>query len=470
MLLLFKKILEQLSRFLGFPGQDWEETFRRFFAVSGILITTPVLLAFGIFHVFQGNLILGWFLIFVGTGFGISFFLLRKTPKASNLIRPMLAFGGCLFIYLFATSGPHGHMALWLYVYPLAVFFVLGLGEGILFSSILFFAVVLFLFLQDSFPSTIPLSREFKLRFLLSFILVAFFSLFYEFIRGRYQKAIADHQQSLEAEKIKLSAAIAAAEQANMAKSDFLANMSHELRTPLNHIIGFTELVVDKKCGEVNKIQEEYLSDVLESSRHLLSLINEVLDLSKIEAGKLEMEATEIHLREVLEGSLDMVIEKAMNHRIRLLEDLDGVPEVMRADERKFKQILYNLLSNAVKFTPDGGSVTLSARYLSFREGQWFTCGGQAVVYPLDGDDPLRNGKALIEISVRDTGIGIKEKDLQRIFERFEQVENSASRRFAGTGLGLSLSKQLVELHGGKIWAESEGEGKGSKFIFLVPA
>ncbi len=469
MLLPFKKIVEALSRFLGFPGQDWEETFRRFFAVSVIFITTPVLLAFGIFHVLQRNTILGWFLVFVGTGFGISFFLLRNTPKASNLIRPMLAFGGCLFIYLFATSGPYGHMALWLYVYPLAVFFVLGLSEGILFSSILFIAVVLFLLLQDYFPSTIPLPREFKLRFLLSFILVAFFSLFYEFIRGRYQKAIADHQQKLEAEKIKLSAAIEAAEQANMAKSEFLANMSHELRTPLNHIIGFTELVVDKKCGDVNKVQEEYLSDVLQSSRHLLSLINEVLDLSKIEAGKLELEATEIHLQEILEGSLGMIKEKAMNHRIRLLKDMDGIPEVIRADERKLKQILYNLLSNAVKFTPDGGSVTLSARYLSLRDGQWFTCDGQPVESPLDGDELLRNGKGLIEISVQDTGIGIRGKDLQRIFERFEQVENSASRRFAGTGLGLSLSKRLVELHGGKIWAESEGEGKGSKFVLLVP-
>ena len=260
-----------------------------------------------------------------------------------------------------------------------------------------------------------------------------------------------------------------AAEAASRAKSDFLANMSHELRTPLNHIIGFTELVVDKQCGDLNEVQEDYLNDTLQSSRHLLSLINDILDLSKVEAGKLELEVTQIHLRELLEGSLGMVKEKAMKHRIQLLTDMDGIPEVIQADERKLKQILYNLLSNAVKFTPAGGSVVLSARYLSFRDGQWFTPDGQPVGLPLDKDDLVMKGKGLIDISVQDTGIGIKGEDLDRIFDPFEQVECSASRRYQGTGLGLSLARRLVELHGGRIWAESEGEGKGSKFILLIP-
>jgi PAS domain S-box-containing protein len=259
-----------------------------------------------------------------------------------------------------------------------------------------------------------------------------------------------------------------AADAANKAKSEFLANMSHELRTPLNHIIGFTELVVDKQCGDLNEQQREYLNDALQSSRHLLSLINDVLDLSKVEAGKLQLEVAEIRLRELLQGSLSMVKEKAMKHRIRLLSDIDGIPEAIQADERKLKQILYNLLSNAVKFTPDGGSVVLSTRYLSFREGQWFSPDGQSVGLPLVGDDLVKKGKGLIEISVQDSGIGIKGEDLQRIFNPFEQVESSASRRYQGTGLGLSLTKRLVELHGGRIWAESEGEGKGSKFILLI--
>jgi signal transduction histidine kinase len=259
------------------------------------------------------------------------------------------------------------------------------------------------------------------------------------------------------------------AESANRAKSDFLANMSHELRTPLNHILGFTELVVDKQCGDLNEVQEEYLNDALQSSRHLLSLINDILDLSKVEAGKLKLEVAEIHLRNLLEGSLGIVKEKAIKHRLQLLTDIDGTQEVIQGDERKLKQILYNLLSNAVKFTPDGGSVTLSARDLSFRDGQWFTRDGQPVGLPLDGDDPLMKGKELIHISVHDTGTGIKGEDLQRIFDPFEQANNSAIRKEQGTGLGLSLTKKLVELHGGKIWAESEGEGRGSKFSFTIP-
>ena len=281
----------------------------------------------------------------------------------------------------------------------------------------------------------------------------------------RLQNEIAEREST----EAKLREARKEAEAANRAKSDFLANMSHELRTPLNHIIGFTDLVVDQQVGDLNEAQAEYLGDVLTSSRHLLSLINDILDLSKVEAGRLELEVAEIHLRMLLEGSLSMVKEKAMKHRIRLLSDMDGIPEAVQADERKLKQILYNLLSNAVKFTPDGGSVALSARYLCLREGQWFTPDGQPVGLPLKGDDVVMRGKGVIDISVQDTGIGIKGEDLQRIFNPFEQAENSASRRFAGTGLGLSLTKRLVELHGGRIWAESEGAGKGSRFSFLIP-
>jgi signal transduction histidine kinase len=144
-----------------------------------------------------------------------------------------------------------------------------------------------------------------------------------------------------------------AAETANQAKSEFLANMSHELRTPLNHIIGFTELIVDKTYGELNEIQEEYLGDVLHSSRHLLSLINDILDLSKIEAGKMALDLSDINLKFLLENSLTMIQEKAMKHGIELSVDIDGIPETIIADERKLKQIIYNLLSNAVKFTPD---------------------------------------------------------------------------------------------------------------------
>jgi signal transduction histidine kinase len=262
----------------------------------------------------------------------------------------------------------------------------------------------------------------------------------------------------------KLIVAKKGAEAASRAKSDFLANMSHEVRTPLNHIIGFTELVVDRQCGDLNEVQEEYLKDVLTSSRHLLSLINDILDLSKVEAGKLDLEVGEIHLRRLLEGSLDMVKEKALKHRIRLLTKMDGIPEAIQADERKLKQILYNLLSNAVKFTPDGGVVTLAACRLFSQDSQWRSEEGRVEPIPFA---PSSAGE-WVKISVRDTGVGLKAEDLDRIFTPFEQADNSASRRYQGTGLGLSLTRRLVELHGGKIWAETGGEGKGSSFHMIL--
>jgi signal transduction histidine kinase len=237
---------------------------------------------------------------------------------------------------------------------------------------------------------------------------------------------------------------------ANRAKSEFLANMSHELRTPLNHIIGFTELVVDKNFGELTEIQEEYLSDVLESSRHLLSLINDILDLSKVEAGKLGVQLSTVDPRGLLENSFAVIKEKAISHGTRLTLDLDGLPDAIRVDERKLKQILYNLLSNATKFTPDGGEIVLSAKAVDEK--------GTRMGLP-----------DYLEISVKDTGIGLKRGDLERIFDPFEQVDSTIGRRFQGTGLGLALTRSFVKLHGGKIWAESEGEGKGSTFVVLLP-
>jgi PAS domain S-box-containing protein len=256
-----------------------------------------------------------------------------------------------------------------------------------------------------------------------------------------------------------------AADRSNRAKSEFLANMSHELRTPLNHIIGFTELVVDQQAGKLNGMQAEYLGDVLASSRHLLSLINDILDLSKVEAGKVELEAGEVSLPDLLQNSFTMIKEKATKHRIRLQMEIDGIPEQIRGDERKLKQILYNLLSNAVKFTPDGGVVTLSACRLFSRDHQWTKEDG--CVAPIPFAPPVAGEWA--GISIRDTGIGVKGEDLKRIFAPFEQADNSMGRRYQGTGLGLSLTRQLVELHRGRIWAESEGEGKGSKFSFILP-
>lgn len=253
----------------------------------------------------------------------------------------------------------------------------------------------------------------------------------------------------------KLKAEKEAAEASNKAKSEFLANMSHELRTPLNHIIGFTELVADKHFGDLNATQEEYLNDVLQSGNHLLALINDVLALSKIEAGTLAIEQADINVRMLLESCTIMIKDKAAQRGINLSTDFDNTPVSIKTDGRRLKQILYNLLSDAVGFTPDGGEIILAACRLNTSELP-------IKVVP-------RSGKKFIKISVKYTGAGLRSKDLERVFYPFEQIESETNSNCLRTGLGLALSKSLVEQLAGKIWAESEVEGKGIVFSFIVP-
>jgi signal transduction histidine kinase len=229
-------------------------------------------------------------------------------------------------------------------------------------------------------------------------------------------------------------------EAANRHKSEFLANMSHELRTPLNAIIGFSEVLGERMFGELNEKQAEYTDDILSSGRHLLSLINEILDLSKVEAGRMELELATFDLPLAIDNARTFVRERAVKHGINLDVTVDERLGDFVGDERKIKQILLNLLSNAVKFTPEGGRIGINAR--------------QA-----DGS---------VEISVSDTGIGIAPEDQAKIFEEFRQVGGDYAHKKEGTGLGLTLAKKFVELHGGKIWVESE-VGKGSTFTFTLP-
>jgi signal transduction histidine kinase len=229
-------------------------------------------------------------------------------------------------------------------------------------------------------------------------------------------------------------------EAANRHKSEFLANMSHELRTPLNAIIGFSEVLGERMFGELNEKQAEYTEDILSSGRHLLSLINEILDLSKVEAGRMELELATFDLPLAIDNARTFVRERATKHGINLDVTVDERLGDFVGDERKIKQILLNLLSNAVKFTPEGGRIGIKAR--------------QA-----DGS---------IEISVSDTGVGISPEDQAKIFEEFRQVGGDYAHKREGTGLGLTLAKKFVELHEGKIWVESE-VGKGSTFRFTLP-
>jgi signal transduction histidine kinase len=222
-------------------------------------------------------------------------------------------------------------------------------------------------------------------------------------------------------------------------KSEFVANMSHELRTPLNAVIGFSELLQQQSAGSLNERQREYIADVLEAGRHLLSLINDILDLSKVEAGRMELELADIRLRPVLESGLAFHAETASRAGVTLgLRCDDGL--VIEADERKVRQVVFNLLSNAIKFTPAGGQVAVS----------------------------VASGHDVVEVVVEDTGAGIAPDDRELIFEEFRQGRSSGGDGAEGTGLGLPLSRRLVELHGGRLWVESV-RGGGSAFHFTLP-
>jgi PAS domain S-box-containing protein len=229
--------------------------------------------------------------------------------------------------------------------------------------------------------------------------------------------------------------------EANRLKSEFLANMSHELRTPLNGIIGFAEFLIDGKPGPLNAKQTEYLGDILTSGRHLLQLINDVLDIAKVEAGRMDLTTAEFSLPASINEVCAIARPIAEKKRIKIGITADPALDRVTLDPQKFKQILYNLLSNAVKFTDEGGSVEITA----------------AVA---DGDH--------FRLDVQDTGIGIREEDFGRLFREFEQIDSGTSRHYEGTGLGLALTRKLVELHGGTISVRSE-PGKGSTFSVALP-
>jgi signal transduction histidine kinase len=228
-------------------------------------------------------------------------------------------------------------------------------------------------------------------------------------------------------------------EVASQHKSEFLANMSHELRTPLNAIIGFSEVLSERMFGELNEKQEEYSKDIHASGQHLLSLINDILDLSKIEAGRMELELTDFHLPMALDSAVTLVRERAGRRSLTLQTSIDERLGEVRADERKIRQVVLNLLSNAIKFTPEGGRIDIR-------------------VVPGDG---------LVEVSVSDTGVGIAPEDQEAVFEEFRQV-GTADKKVEGTGLGLTLCRKFIELHGGRIWVTSQ-VGVGSTFTFTIP-
>ena len=229
-------------------------------------------------------------------------------------------------------------------------------------------------------------------------------------------------------------------EVASRHKSEFLASMSHELRTPLNAVIGFSEVLLDRLFGDLNPKQEEYLEDIRGSGRHLLELLNEILDLSKVEAGKMTLDLGNASVRDALEHGTAMVRERASRQGLTIAVDVEPDVDLVVADPLRLKQVVLNLLTNAVKFSPPGGHVQVCARHVD----------------------------AETHVSVEDSGVGIAEEDQQRIFESFQQGGRGVSRATEGTGLGLTLSRRIVELHGGRLWVESV-VGEGSTFTFAIP-
>lgn len=230
-------------------------------------------------------------------------------------------------------------------------------------------------------------------------------------------------------------------QKASKAKDEFLANMSHELRTPMNSIIGFSEVLCDGKFGPLNERQKKYAKNILTSGRHLLSLINDVLDLAKVESGKMVLEASLFLVKDCLEEAVLMTDGLPSSGKIKPVLELAPDLGELRADQRKIKQVVYNLLANAVKFTP-AGKVGIRARRID-------------------------NG---IEVAVWDTGIGIAPENLGKVFEAFFRVESAHTKETEGTGLGLAICQKIIELHGGRIWIESEGVGKGTTVKFTVPS
>jgi signal transduction histidine kinase/ActR/RegA family two-component response regulator len=254
------------------------------------------------------------------------------------------------------------------------------------------------------------------------------------------ERKVKERTQQLEVVNEKLQESNLELQRANSLKSEFLANMSHELRTPLNAVIGFSELLLDTGAGTLSEDQKDYVADILSSGRHLLELINEILDLSKIEAGKMKLSIEEFEIGPVCDEAMALLRVEAGRKHIELVLEVEDRTLEVRGDRSKVKQIMNNLLSNAVKFTHPGGRVTLRTRR--------------------DGDG--------LAVSVIDTGIGIREEDQDRIFQAFTQVDGSYARRYQGTGLGLTLVKKFVEMHGGRVSLTSRF-GEGCDFTFIIP-
>jgi signal transduction histidine kinase len=400
----------------------------------------------------------------------------RKYDLQNIAAKILMLLIGLFLIYMLLTSGSYRCNIFWLFIYPPAAFFILSRPAASSYTAFFLISVVVILLLESRHPPGFQHESGFKVVFFACLFLVASISYALRTSIGRHPDAISIKTERLgQAQPNNMAEALADNSAISDAKNAFLANMSHELRTPLNHMIGFTELVVDQKFGKLNQTQREYLNDALQSSKYLFALINDILDLKKIETGDLELVISDIDVKTLLENSLTMIRERALNHGIKVSIDMNGAPMMLRADQDKLTQILYNLLSNAAKFTPDGGLVTVSAKIAEINCRRSDHRGGVKSLWTIQTPGDLETSadiepRKCVKFVVSDSGVGINPADLERIFEHFEQADGSSRKRFQGTGLGLFLCKRYVELHGGCIWADTAGEGKGSTFSFVIPS
>ena len=430
-----------------------KETVRRllfsYFAISSILFFVP----FGIHKAFMHEFSFAVVLILSSViNCIILFYCFRKFKTTKKIMVINTWVFAILSLSLLIRSAPTGYMAMWLYLFPAFSYVILDLKDALICNLMFLVGVFVICYLQEIMPVPFEFDTVFRMRFILTLNAISALSYISEVIRFRYEQRMIRQQRKLEAEKEKLSHAKTLVENASRVKTEFLGNMSHELRTPLNHIIGFGELIGDKNIGELNDIQKEYLDDVLLSAKHLLDLIDDTLDLSNAFNGELEVSyaATDISL--LLENVIQNQEENAKKRNITQHLQISDIPEHIHADAQMLKKIFSHLLLNALKYTQNNGNINI-------------------VVSSGNGNSNRINqpDAECINISVKDDGIGIAEQDLKRIFQPFEQVESSASRKYAGTGLGLSLARQLVAVHNGDIWAESDGLGKGATFQVVLP-